>query len=123
MENNPTFDDKKIKPNIRFEDFEKIDIRVGLIEKAEEVENSRKLVRLTVNFGDHSRNILSAMKNDRDNIKEIVGMQALFIVNLESRKMAGEISEGMIMDIGSRDGIRPILAIPEKRVPEGTRMG
>ncbi len=112
-----------IKPQIEIEDLEKLDIRVGLIEKAEEVENSRKLIRLTVNFGDHARNILSAMKNDRDNIKEIEGMQCLFLVNLKPRKMAGEISEGMIMDIGSSDGIRPVLAIPEKKVPPGTRMG
>lgn len=115
--------DNSVKPEIELEDLEKLDIRVGLIEKAEEVENSRKLIRLTVNFGDHMRNILSAMKNDRDDIKELEGMECLFLVNLKPRKMAGKISEGMIMDIGSSDDIRPVLAVPEKKVPPGTRMG
>jgi EMAP domain len=112
-----------VKPEVELGDLEKLDIRVGLIEKVEEVENSRKLIRLTVNFGDHMRNILSAMKNDRDNIKELESTECLFLVNLKPRKMAGEISEGMIMDIGSSDGIRSVLAVPEKTVPPGTRMG
>ena len=117
------FKPTEIKPPVSLDDLEKLDIRVGLIEKAEEVENSRKLIRLTVNFGDHRRNILSAMKNDRDNIKEIEGKQCLFLVNLKPRNMAGETSEGMIMDIGSSDGIRSVLAVPEKQVPNGTRVG
>ncbi|MHB1440391.1 MAG: tRNA-binding protein [Cuniculiplasma sp.] len=117
------FKQPEMKPLVSLDDLEKLDIRVGLVEKVEEVENSRKLIRLTVNFGDHRRNILSAMKNDRDNIKEIEGKQCLFLINLKPRNMAGETSEGMIMDIGSSDGIRPVLAVPEKQVPNGTRMG
>jgi tRNA-binding protein len=44
-------------------------------------------------------------------------------VNIEPRKMAGEISEGMIFDLGYADGITPVLALPEKPVPDGTRAG
>lgn len=112
-----------VKPTIAFEDLEKIDIRVGTIQTVEDVENSRKLCRLTVDFGDFQRTILCGMKKEREDPKEIEGMQALFVVNLEPRKIAGEYSEGMVYDIGYEDGILPVLAVPEKKVPNGTRLG
>ena len=49
--------------------------------------------------------------------------QALFVVNLEPRRMMGEVSEGMLFDLGSADGILPALAVPEREVPNGTRAG
>ena len=113
----------KIKPAIKYEDFEKLDIRVGRIEKVEDMANSDKLIRLIVDFGNHKRNIIVGMKKERDDPKEIEGMQALFVVNLEPRKMMGEISEGMLFDIGYADKITPVLAIPEKEVPNGSRAG
>lgn len=112
-----------IKPTISFNDLDKIDIRIGTILEVSDVEKSDKLVKLLVDFGDHKRNILVGMKKERDNPKEVEGMQALFVVNLEPRKMMGEISEGMILDIGYSDKIIPVLAIPEKPVPNGTRAG
>jgi tRNA-binding protein len=78
---------------------------------------------LTVNFGDHSRTILAGIKKERENPREIEGRQALFVVNLKPRKMAGEISEGMLFDIGYADGIRPVLSVPERPVPNGARAG
>ena len=93
-----------IKPLISFNDLEKIDIRVGTVVVVEDVPNSEKLVRLRVDFGDHTRSILAGMKKERQNPKaELEGKQALFVVNLEPRKMAGEISEGMMFDIGYAD--------------------
>jgi len=80
-------------------------------------------VRLTVNLGDHTRKILAGLKKERSNPQEIVGKQALFVVNLEPRKMAGEVSEGMLFDIGYADGVLPVLAVPERPVPDGTRAG
>jgi len=112
-----------IKPIIKYGDFEKLDIRVGTIELVEDVEKSDKLLKLVVDFGDHKRNILVGMKKERKNPKEIEGKQALFVVDLEPREMTGEISEGMLFDIGYADGITPVLAIPEKPVPSGTRAG
>jgi tRNA-binding protein len=100
-----------------------MDIRVGTIELVEDVQGSDKLVKLTVDFGDHKRSILVGMKQERQNPKEIEGEQALFVVNLEPKKMMGEISEGMLFDIGYADGITPVLAVPEKHVPNGTRAG
>jgi len=111
------------KPTVSFDEFEKIDIRVGTIERVEDIKGSDKLVRLVVSFGDHKRNILAGIKQERSNPREIEGVQALFVVNLEPRKMMGEVSEGMLFDIGYADGITPALAVPEKTVPDGARCG
>ena len=112
-----------IKPLISIDDLNKMDIRVGTIEEVEDVKGSDKLVKLIVDFGNHKRSILAGMKQERDDPREIEGKQALFIVNLVPRKMMGEVSEGMLFDIGYPDGIRPVLAIPEEQVPNGTRLG
>lgn len=119
-----SFKSLPIKPTIKFEELEKIDVRVGTIEKVEDIEKSDKLVRLIVNFGDFKRTILVGMKKERADVKdEIEGKQALFVVNLESRKMMGEMSEVMVFDIGYANGIIPVLAVPEKPVPDGTCAG
>lgn len=112
-----------IKDLITFEDFEKIDIRVGTIIAVCEVEKSNKLMRLIVDFGDHTRSILAGIKQERENPKEIENKQALFVLNLPDRKMAGEISQGMLFDIGYADNVTPCLAMPEVTVPNGTRAG
>lgn len=112
-----------VKLSITLDQLDKIDIRVGTIKLVEDVKKSNKLLKLTVDFGDFTRTILVGMKGERENPKEIEGEQALFIVNLEPKKMVGEISEGMLFDIGYEDGIVPVLAQPEKPVPNGTRVG
>jgi tRNA-binding protein len=112
-----------VKPIIKFEDLNKLDVRVGRIEKVEDIKKSDKLVRLTVNFGDFKRNILVGLKKERENPKEIEGKQALFVVNLEPKEMMGEMSEGMLFDIGYSNKIIPVLAEPEKEVPDGVSAG
>ena len=112
-----------IKPTITLDDLEKIDIRVGTIISVEEISGSDKLMRLVVDFGDHRRNILAGIKQERADPQAIVGLQALFVINLEPKKMRGELSEGMLFDIGYADGVQPALAMPENKVPNGTRAG
>ena len=112
-----------IKPNVSFAELDRIDVRVGTIVSVEDIEGSDKLLKLTVHFGDHQRSILAGMKQERENPREIEGRQALFVVNLEPKKMMGQMSEGMLFDIGYADGVLPVLAIPEARVPNGTRAG
>lgn len=112
-----------IKPIIKYSDLDKLDIRVGTIEQVLDIEKSDKLVKLIVNFSDHKRNIIVGMKKERATPKEIEGKQALFVINLEPKEMMGELSEGMLFDIGYADKITPVLAIPEKPVPNGTRVG
>ena len=105
-------------------DLEKIDIRVGTILLVEDVPKSDKLIKMTVDFGEFQRTILVGMKKERENPKaEVEGRQALFVVNLEPREMFGITSHGMLFDIGYEDGIIPVLAVPEKPVPAGTRAG
>ena len=116
-------DPAPIKPEISFADFEKLDIRVGTIIEVTDVKNSNKLMKLTVDFGDHHRTILAGIKQERENPAELEGTQALFVVNLPNKKMAGELSQGMLFDIGYADGITPCLATPETPVPNGTRAG
>ena len=86
-----------VKPVLPFGALEALDIRVGTI--------------------------LAGIRKERENPREIEGKQALFVVNLGPRKMAGEISEGMLFDLGYADGITPMLAVPERPVPNGTRAG
>jgi tRNA-binding protein len=112
-----------VKPSVTIEALDALDIRVGTIERVEEVPCSEKLMKLTVNFGDRARTILAGIKKERVNPREVEGRQALFVVNMEPRKMAGEISEGMLFDIGYADGVTPALAVPERPVPNGTRAG
>jgi len=112
-----------IKTTISADVLDQIDVRVGTIERVEDVAGSNKLVKLTVDFGDHKRSILAGLKQEREQPQEIEGKQALFVVNLAPKKMLGEVSEGMLFDIGYADGIRPALAVPERLVPNGARAG
>jgi len=100
-----------VKPSVSLDVLSKLDIRVGTIQSVEDVANSKKLVRL------------AGMKGERAEPTEIVGRQGLFLINLEPKKMAGEVSEGMLLDIGYADGITPVLALPERPVPDGARVG
>ncbi|MDE3115727.1 MAG: tRNA-binding protein [Pseudomonadota bacterium] len=112
-----------VKPEIGIDVLEKIDIRVGTIRAVDDVPGSDKLLALRVSFGDRERTVLSGMKAERPDPSVLVGRQALFVVNLKPRKMAGMLSEGMLFDIGYADGIVPVLATPEALVPDGSRAG
>ena len=112
-----------ITPAITIDDLERVDIRVGTVIAVDDAPKSDRLVRVTVDLGDHQRNILVGMKQEREDPTEIVGLQTLVVVNLAPRRMAGELSEGMLFDIGYSDGITPVLATPENPVPNGTRAG
>jgi tRNA-binding protein len=112
-----------IKDTISLEDFEKLDIRVGTITSVSDVAKSNKLMKLTVDFGDHTRSILAGIKQERANPQEIEGKQALFVLNLPEKKMAGEVSQGMLFDIGYADNMTPCLAVPERQLPNGARAG
>jgi tRNA-binding protein len=117
------FTPASIKPITSPDVLESLDIRVGTIERVEDVAKSSKLMKLTVNFGDHTRLILAGIKKERSDPKEIEGRQALFVVNLAPKMMAGETSEGMMFDIGYADGLLPVMAVPEKAIPNGARAG
>ena len=96
-----------VKPLIPFSVLEQIDIRVGTITAVDDVAQSKKLARLKVDFGDHTRTILAGIKQERADITELLG----------------KVSEGMLFDLGYADQILPALAMPERPVPNGTRAG
>ena len=116
-------DTAPIKPTISMSDLERIDVRVGTIESVEDLPSADALVKLVVDFGDRKRTVVAGLKKERPNTREIVGKQALFVVNLEPRRMKGIVSEAMLFDVGYADGILPRLAVPEEPVPNGTRAG
>jgi tRNA-binding protein len=112
-----------VKPVVSADALKALDIRVGTIAEVSDVPASDRLVRLTVDFGDHRRQIVAGIKQERADPGEIRGKQALFVVNLEPKRIRGELSEGMLFDIGFADGIRPALAVPEREVPNGAQAG
>ncbi len=117
------FSPAPVKPIVPLAALEALDIRVGTIESVEAIPRSEKLMKLTVNFGNHTRTILAGIRKERENPNEIEGKQALFVLNLEPRTMAGEISQGMLFDLGYADGVKPALAMPERPLPNGARAG
>jgi methionine--tRNA ligase beta chain len=105
------------KSTIDFEDFSKIDIRIGTVVSAEELEGSEKLIKMKVDFGEMGdRQILAGIKAwcKPENLE---GRQFPFIVNIETRKMMGFESQGMIMAVDSDD--RVTLLLPEESVSNG----
>jgi len=112
-----------IKPSVTIDEVTRIDIRVGTIRSVTDVAGSTKLARLTVDFGDRERTILAGIRKERPDPREMEGRQALFVLNLVARRMAGEVSEGMLLDVGYANGITPVLAVPERPVPNGAQAG
>lgn len=108
-----------LKDQITFEDFAKIDVRVGEIVECENVEKSDKLLKLVVDFGDlGQRQILTglAMWYKPD---DMIGMKTTFLLNLEPRKMMGLESQGMILALGLDHTKKPIFVTPANEVENG----
>jgi tRNA-binding protein len=118
-----SFTPAPVKPYVSLSVLESLDVRLGSIQVVQDVPGSRKLMKLTVSFGDHTRSIVAGLKLERPDPAALVGRQALFVINLEPRRMAGELSEGMLFDIGYADGLMPVLAVPERALPDGARAG
>jgi methionine--tRNA ligase beta chain len=110
-----------MKPIVSYEDFAKLDLRVGTVKKCERKEGSEKLLRLTVDFGDDGeKNILSGIAQWYQP-EEIMGKQYVFVINLEPRKLMGEESQGMILAANSDSiGEKPILIEPQNTAISGT---
>lgn len=105
-----------MKPIITYDDFAKLDLRVGLVAECERKEGSDKLLRLTVDFGEEGKwNILSGIYPHYQP-EEIKGKQFIFVINLEPRKIMGEESQGMIL---CADGEKPMPLKPIKKVTTG----
>ena len=104
---------------ITIDDFAKVELKVGTVLEAEEVEDSEKLIKLTVDAGEENpRTILTGMKSWYKPAF-FKGKQIVFVSNLEPRKMMGLQSQGMMLACGDE---KPILLKPSKKAPNGTKI-
>jgi len=106
---------------IDFKDWEKIDLRVGKIEKIEDIEGADKLYKLTVNIGKESKTVCAGLKKyySKDQLKN---KTCILFVNLKPKPMKGTISEGMILAATSEDESKVILIQPEKDIEIGSKI-
>jgi len=106
--------------SVTFDEFKKMDIRIGTILVVEEVADADKLLRLEVDFGLESRQIVSGIREYFDDVQSLVGRQFPFILNLEPRTIKGFESQGMLIAIGGGEQFIPL--IPETKVDPGTQI-
>ena len=108
-----------MKPIITYDDFDKLDLRVGTVINCEEKEGSEKLLRLTVDFGEEgTRTIFSGIKQwyKPEDLKD---KQFVFVFNLAPRKMMDEESQGMLL---AADGEKPLPLKPEENTQNGAKI-
>jgi len=103
-----------------YEDFSKLELRVGLVTSAEEIEKSEKLLRLTVDFGDEERQVIAGIKKSYSP-DDLTGRKFIFITNLQKRKIMGLESQAMLLAAEDEDG--NIVALqPEKDIAPGSKI-
>ncbi|MCR4277557.1 MAG: methionine--tRNA ligase subunit beta [Candidatus Berkelbacteria bacterium] len=106
--------------SISIEDFQQLDIRIGSITQAERLEDSKKLLKLTVDFGDETRTILAGIGKTVEDPATLVGTQAPFLTNLEPKELAGVISNGMMLCASNDD--TPVILAPVTEVKPGSKI-
>lgn len=105
---------------INFDDFSKVEMRVGKILTAELIEGSEKLLKLEVDFGEEKRQVLSGIAKYYSP-EDLIGKQTIFVTNLEPRQMMGLESQGMLLASGTEDKI--ILFEPSEEISNGSKLG
>lgn len=103
---------------ITFDDFKKLEIRIGKVVSVEKITETDKLLKFIFDLGDEKRQIIAGMAEFFPDLSKLIGKEMPILVNIEPRKFKGYKSEGMIMaaDVGGK----PILLHPEKDIPPGT---
>jgi len=109
-----------VKENINFDDFMKMDVRVGTITEAEKVAKTKKLLKLTVDTGIDTRTIVSGIA-EHYKPEEIIGKQVSVLMNLEPRKLKGIESQGMVLMAEDADGKLAFVS-PEQAVAAGSEV-
>ena len=105
---------------IKYDDFAKLEMKVGLVKSCEEVEKSEKLLKLTVDFGDEERQVLSGIKKWYSP-EDMLGKKFVFITNLEGRKIMGMESQAMILAAEDEEE-NVVLVQPEKDILPGSQI-
>lgn len=103
---------------ITFDDFKKVEIRIGRIVSAEKIPEGDKLLKLSVDFGTEQRQIMSGIAEYFPDPSVLVGRQTPFVINLETRVLRGHESQGMILATDGAEGI--VLLHPASEVPNGS---
>jgi len=103
---------------ISFKDFQKLDLRVAKIKKAEKVKGSEKLLKLEIDLGNERRQIIAGLAKNYSTA-ELKNKEVVVLVNLEPKEILGLKSEGMLL---AADDNGPILLVPEKEVSLGTKI-
>lgn len=104
---------------ITFDDFNKLDIRIGTILKAEKVEGADKLLKLLVNLGEEKRTLVAGIAQDY-NPEDIIGKQIPILTNLEAKTIKGIESKGMILAVDIDN--KATLIHPDKKIPNGSKV-
>jgi methionyl-tRNA synthetase len=110
-----------VKENVSFDDFTKMDIRVGTVLSCERVPKADKLLQFSIADGLEERTILSGIAQHYPNPEELIGTQVCFIANFEPRKLRGIMSEGMILSAENSDG-KLVLIQPKSIVANGVEV-
>ncbi len=105
---------------ISFDDFKKLNIVVGTVENAEEIDGSEKLYKFGINLGDEIRQIIGGLKPSYAK-DQLIGKQVLILENLEPQKLMGLESQGMILCASDENG-KAIIITPEKPVNNGSQI-
>ncbi|MCD6458505.1 MAG: methionine--tRNA ligase subunit beta [Thermoproteales archaeon] len=100
-------------------DFWRFDIRVGFVKDAEKVPRSKKLIKLTVDFGNQERTIVAGI-GDQFNPEDLKGRKMIFVLNLKPKKLMGIESQGMLL-VADANGKLFIISLPDE-VPPGAKV-
>ena len=106
-----------VKPTISFDEFAKVDLRVGTIISADDLEDSNKLIKLVVDIGVKKQQIIAGVKKFY-RVEDLVGKQVVIVANLAAKSLAGYESEGMLLAVDNDEG-GPVVLLPEKVVADG----
>ena len=113
--------DIEAKPEITYDDFDRLQLQVGEVLECEEVPKSRKLLKFRIRIGSQTRQILSGIKSSY-NADELVGKKVVVLVNLKPREIAGMMSEGMILSAIDEEGALSLLTL-DRDMPAGAEVG
>lgn len=106
--------------SITYDQFKKMDIRIGTIRNIEPIEGTDKLLKCQIDFGEPElRQIISGIREYYPEYEQLVGKQVLYVVNLEPREIRGHMSHGMLMAVGDD---KPIFLVPETPVLPGSKV-
>ena len=111
-----------MEDEVQYTDWEKLDLRVAEIKKAEEIEGADKLYKLTLDVGELGKRVICAGIKEHYDIKELKGKKIILFANLTPRKMRGIESQGMLLAAGNKETNVCILITPEKDIKNGAKI-